>query len=69
MRYMLRFLINVEQCEPSAEIYLHSLGSIDEALKIYEEARENPHTDSHTKKKGLSLAGLILDILEIYWSR
>ena len=35
----------------TTEIYLHSLGSIDDALKIYEKARENPHTDSHTKKK------------------
>lgn len=35
----------------TTEIYLHSLGEIErEAMGIYEQSRENSHTDSHTEK-------------------
>ena len=40
----------------TTEIYLHSIGEAErEAMKIYEQVSENPHTDSHTnynKKRG-----------------
>ena len=41
----------------TTEIYLHSIGDLErEAINIFERARENSHTDSHTddppKKKG-----------------
>jgi len=43
----------------TTEIYLHSIGEAErEAMNIYErfvnDSEENSHTDSHTKKKGLS---------------
>ena len=36
----------------TTEIYLHSIGQIErDAILVYEKARENSHTDSHTKNK------------------
>ena len=36
----------------TTEIYLHSIGEAErEAMKIFEEASENSHTESHTETK------------------
>jgi integrase len=38
----------------TTEIYLHSIGDSEKtAIDLYERARQNSHTDSHTKEKGL----------------
>ena len=37
----------------TTEIYLHSFNETEkQAIRDYELARQNPHTDSHTTKKG-----------------
>lgn len=43
----------------TTEIYLHSVGESErEAMRIFEEAMGNSHTDSHTdKQKGLTIIG------------
>lgn len=39
----------------TTEIYLHSLGTSEiEAMMTLEKARENSHTNSHTKRKALN---------------
>ena len=36
----------------TTEIYLHSIGESErEAMRIFEEVSENPHTESHTETK------------------
>ncbi len=38
----------------TTEIYLHSIGEAErEAMMIFEQVTENPHTDSHTEQKKL----------------
>jgi integrase len=38
----------------TTEIYLHSIGDSErQAIQMYEHARQNSHTESHTNKKGL----------------
>jgi integrase len=43
----------------TTEIYLHSVGEAErEAMRIFEKASENSHTDSHTEtEKGLTVFG------------
>ncbi len=43
----------------TTEIYLHSIGDSERnAMIIYEQARQESHTDSHTAKKGLQAVNL-----------
>ena len=38
----------------TTEIYLHGIGDIEKAaIAVYESARQNSHTNSHTKSEGI----------------